>query len=642
MRRDSATDVGGSSSVTLRFVVVADTHVQLEEAPAGDFPANRLLAGRNRHAVELIERIAPAFVVHLGDVVHPVPGHGDHPAANELAADAYRRLTVPLHVVPGNHDVGDKPFGFVDAPRVDERHYGRFEGRWGPAYQAFGVEGCRFVLVDTPSIGSDLPRAVQHRRWLEGTLAHAREAGERIFVFGHYPPFLWRSDEPEHYDNLGPEGRAWFLGLVQEYQVEAVFSGHVHHFFHGRHADTDLYVVPATGFVRPGYAELSPIAPTDEFGRDERPKLGMFVVDVGEHDHVVRPVRTYGRVDEGASERIDAFLDPAWADPLGVTMRHGWAHARDLAMDGLDAFVRKRVRDDSAILALWEARIDRVRVPVADIADPDGAERIADLAARGTRFSVVAPAGTAAEIPTLVGIERWELVQPRGSGAFVPPDPPPGVRIAMGPAVPFSSSEWAGGHFVAHGYDPWAPPRRVPVGVDEVVFRIRHDADVWDGIARSHGAAGRLGLGTLALVELPRGGEGQAFVDDAAVANRVVESLVAASAFPQVAVFLDGFVDHDRGYFPRHGLLDRSGSPRPAHRALLEAAAATSSLPGRRWVRRVAGTFHNGEVVVVLARGGERAAAPMRSLITGDLVRATGELTAGPWISTEGASGAPR
>ncbi len=604
--------------------------------------ANRLLAGRNRHAVELIERIAPAFVVHLGDVVHPVPGHGDHAAANDLAADAYRGLTMPLHVVPGNHDVGDKPFGYVDAPGVDERHYQRFEGRWGPAYRSFGVDGCRFVLVDTPSIGSDLPRAVEHRRWLDETLARAREAEERIFLFGHYPPFLWRPDEPEHYDNLGPAGRSWFLGLIEEYQIEAVFSGHVHHFFHGRHADADLYVVPATGFVRPGYAELSPVAPDGEFGRDERPKLGLFVVDVGEAGHVVRPVRTYGRVDGGPPPRIDAFVDPAWSDPLGVTLRHGWVHVRDLAMDGLDAFVRKRVRDDSSVLALWEARVARVRIPVADIADGDGARRIADLAARGVRFTVVAPASAAVEIPSLPGVERWELVQAHGTEGHLPPVRSAHVRVAVGAVVPFASSAWVGDHFVAHGYDPWSPPGTIPAEVDEVVFRIRHGVDVWDGVAASRGAASRLGVGALALVELPRGGEGRTFADDAAVANRVVEALVAASAFPQVAVFLDGFVDHDRGYFPRHGLIDRSGAPRPAHRALIEAAAAVSaSVPGD-WSRLDDGTFRFGELLVVPADGGERATVSMRSLVTGDVAPAGAVLTPGPWVTSGGASGGPR
>jgi hypothetical protein len=35
---------------------------------------------------------------------------------------------------------------------------------------------------------------------------------------------------------------------------------------------------------------------------------------------------------------------------------------------------------------------------------------------------------------------------------------------------------------------------------------------------------------------------------------------------------LDTTVDHDRGYFARHGLLDRRGNPRPAFRALADAA----------------------------------------------------------------------
>ncbi len=45
------------------------------------------------------------------------------------------------------------------------------------------------------------------------------------------------------------------------------------------------------------------------------------------------------------------------------------------------------------------------------------------------------------------------------------------------------------------------------------------------------------------------------------VANRVAESVVAAAA-TGLDVFLDTFVDLDRGYFPRVGLYDRRLNPR--------------------------------------------------------------------------------
>ena len=54
----------------------------------------------------------------------------------------------------------------------------------------------------------------------------------------------------------------------------------------------------------------------------------------------------------------------------------------------------------------------------------------------------------------------------------------------------------------------------------------------------------------------------------------MVEALKAARAYPDAAIFLDTFMDHDRGYYPRHGLIDRRFDPRPALYALIREAAA--------------------------------------------------------------------
>ena len=45
---------------------------------------------------------------------------------------------------------------------------------------------------------------------------------------------------------------------------------------------------------------------------------------------------------------------------------------------------------------------------------------------------------------------------------------------------------------------------------------------------------------------------------------RVEKAVVAGYANPDVRIFLDTFMDHDRGYFPRAGLYDRRLNPRRA------------------------------------------------------------------------------
>ena len=99
------------------FAVISDTHVNPDDDQCNSpFPVNARANRRFRHVVSDLNQREIDFVVHLGDLVHPVPDTGD---LYGLAADAYRRivsdLNVPIHAVPGNHDIGDTPI--KGAPR---------------------------------------------------------------------------------------------------------------------------------------------------------------------------------------------------------------------------------------------------------------------------------------------------------------------------------------------------------------------------------------------------------------------------------------------------------------------------------------------------------------------------------------------
>ena len=56
--------------------------------------------------------------------------------------------------------------------------------------------------------------------------------------------------------------------------------------------------------------------------------------------------------------------------------------------------------------------------------------------------------------------------------------------------------------------------------------------------------------------------------NDDAIADRVAEAIKMAPTLKAASVQLDTFVDVDRGYNPRHGLLDRHYNFRPAGRLL--------------------------------------------------------------------------
>ena len=574
------------SGAGFRFVVIADSHIRPPGQESDAYPSNAWLVQRNEFVVDLCNRIDASFVVHLGDIVHPLPVEDTHVEAIDLAAGIYARLRHPIYFVPGNHDVGDKPDALVAVPAVAEENYAVFEDAWGPSFRSFDAGGSHFVIVDTQILNSGLDREARQRRWLEADLAEA--SGRRTFLFTHYPPFVRDRNENEHYDNIGEPARSWLLDLVERHKVEAVFSGHVHTFLYNRHATTDLYVAPSTGFVRPDYAEVAAVHPPAENGRDDPPKLGIFIVDVAADSHTVRPLRSYGLVstDEALPVPVEMVLDPEWESPIGVTLRHGWMTVTDFPTAGLDEFTRKRIRNDSPILALWEARIGDVRVPFEDLATRDGVRRMRDLTSRDMRFSVfsagVPDRRTVDVVRSLApDIRRWEIISPPDRFdavlASVEGADLDGVHLAIAPIVPIGASDAAVHHFVAAGFSVHNDVmldrlHRIDTSgrFDELVFRIPWADSIGGALTDAGELAAALGRRAVVVVELPRRSESATFDDDEVVADRVVEAASAAIAEPGVAVFLDGYMDHDRGYYPRHGLIDRSFNPRTALYRLIQ------------------------------------------------------------------------
>lgn len=575
----------------MRFIVIADSHIRFPDDDVATYPSNALMVDRNRRVVDLCNAIGGEFVVHLGDIVHPLPVEAKHEPAVRLAAEVYEGLEVPVYFVPGNHDIGDKPNAMVAVPAVADENYEVYERYWGSPYLAFDQDGLHFVVVDTPVLNSGLARESQQRAWLELDLAEARERGQRVFVFTHYPPFIREAGEPEHYDNLGQPARSWFLDLMVKHQVEAVFSGHVHNFLYNHHGGTEMYVLPATGFVRPDYSELASIEPALEGGRNDTAKLGFFVVDVDTSGHHIRPVRTMGATNVGAglSPEVAAAVGAEWASPLGVTLLHGWMSIVDLPTAGLDEFRRKRVRNDTTLLALWEARIHQVRIPIEDLVDAEARNRVRHLAGRGMSFSVrsvgVPEANDVQTIESIADlVSRWEIVA-------WPPDfaetvarvrnLPSEIPIALSVLIPVGDATAGVHHFVAAGFSPADTAavaeidRLDPDGrIGELGFRISDPGEVVHAVPAAGRAAAEVGRRAVVTVELPRAGESDAFVDDSAVAELVATAVRAAAENPGVVVFLDGFMDHDRSYYPHHGLVDRRHNPRPAlHRLTQEAAS---------------------------------------------------------------------
>ena len=91
-----------SGQLLFSFGVITDTHIR---APEGDqsspFPVNDLANDRARFAACLLGEHSTRFNVHLGDMVHPLPGMPAYNSACETALEIFKPLKPDLYFVPG-------------------------------------------------------------------------------------------------------------------------------------------------------------------------------------------------------------------------------------------------------------------------------------------------------------------------------------------------------------------------------------------------------------------------------------------------------------------------------------------------------------------------------------------------------------
>ena len=582
---------------TFRYAIISDTHIRPYEESSSPWKTNLLTNDRARWVAHAINAHKPDFVIHLGDIVHPVPHLPTYEAASKVAREIMEGLESPCYFVPGNHDVGDKDNPTVPSYIINDDYVKHFHRYHGPTYQSFDHGGVHLVTINSLALNSGLDEEGEQREWLEADLDDHR--GGRVHLFSHYPPYLHLPDEPSNYDNLDQPARRWLLDLIEEHRVEALFAGHVHQFFYKRHRETDIYNLLSTCNLRQDYANLFRVESPEEYGRNDAAKLGYCIVDVCEEGHVARIHRSYGRtLKEGGDLQPEDKIathhpSEGLPSPLGAHLRYPIAEVTELPYVGpVDEFVRKKARNDYTVLALWEAGIRTVRLPLADLLDDATRTRLLELHGKGSRFgffTVNPPIPDAiAEHSGLVDflevILPWEGVQhtlPEASRLREVLNLP--VYVAnIESSVHRERTGPKFSHYMSHGFhiddtsrlDPSLPKRGA---VDGFVFEVgQHDHPI-PTIRRIDEYAKKNGFKALVNVRLAPEDPAQYPRDHNHTANRAAEAAIAGYAHPGVRVLLDTFMDHDRGYFPRAGLYDRRLNPRRAAHVIRHLQAAVNA-----------------------------------------------------------------
>lgn len=110
-----------------------------------------------------------------------------------------------MHLVPGNHDVGDKRVDWMPADQVCGDYLDIYRGAFGADYHAFDRENLRFVFLNSLLLNSGLPQEQAQKQWFEAQMDGADD--KRVFLFMHYPVHLQggRTRQLRQRGRTGPE-----------------------------------------------------------------------------------------------------------------------------------------------------------------------------------------------------------------------------------------------------------------------------------------------------------------------------------------------------------------------------------------------------------------------------------------------------
>ncbi|MGE3599904.1 MAG: metallophosphoesterase [Dehalococcoidia bacterium] len=579
----------GAVQPSFTFAVVADTHINESDATStSPFETNRLANARARYVFECLSQMrpSPSFVVHLGDIVHPIPSHPRYDDAAREYQALTARLPVPIYLTPGNHDVGDKRINWMPADQVCTSYLEKYRSTFSKDWYSFQFADVRFIVINSLLINSGLEEEQQQQRWLENEIA----AADRAFLFTHYPPYIYQQDEAGNYDNIDEPGRSWLLRTIKQGKVEAVFAGHVHNFWYDGIGDTHFYMLPSTAFLRHDFTEFYKVKPSDEFGRGEVEKFGFFLVDVYADHHVAHSLRTMGRMLD-RSEPLPSLPASHLAHPststfgeVGVELRHPWAETLQIpATGGVQEFGRKWARNDYPLLALMEMGVRLCKVPEGDVLDPSTHRRMTQMARLGQRYLVTSLrsaerlAQAALEQSGVIGVEvnatwdefcsqneRWKSFREKsGIGLYL-------SLLGASSAEEHSASHFA--HSIRAGFsisdlDSFAEALRIGRSngqIDGVTVRIEADDDIAAASSILAGFRERTGCELIASLKTSAPLLSEELVDDARLLYRTVQAMLLSKVHKGIKFVFDTFMDVDRGYFPRQAFVDRKSNPRAA------------------------------------------------------------------------------
>lgn len=167
--------------------------------------------------VDAVNKLDPKFIVVTGDMVND--------GKDKSQIKEFKRIcglikkSIPVYVVPGNHDLGQDATDESINDYITEYGYDCF---------SFEVNNSRFIGLNMPIISSNREERERSQKiWLEKTLENSQKNNHRI-LFGHHPFFVKEPNEADKYENIPSAKRQAYLDLMGRYRVSDMFAGHLH------------------------------------------------------------------------------------------------------------------------------------------------------------------------------------------------------------------------------------------------------------------------------------------------------------------------------------------------------------------------------------------------------------------------------
>ncbi len=243
----------------LTFCVITDTHIGTREEEQ-----RYCHNWRVEETIRQINGLRPDFVVNCGDIITAFPFHEQYEGQCRNAVEVLKGFTVPVHLAPGNHDVGnqrnmrvwdDQWLGrvkitledmLVSRPRLDV--YRRY---FGKDFYSFEQGGCCFIILNDQLCNSGLEAEQEQETWLAAELEKGR-AARATFVFAHNPLFWNRPDEPgpKNYEPVLEPARGRLLALLRRYPGTVFYAGHTHFDITNDYDGLHLRTINSTTFNR--------------------------------------------------------------------------------------------------------------------------------------------------------------------------------------------------------------------------------------------------------------------------------------------------------------------------------------------------------------------------------------------------------